>query len=65
MGDRICRERERKAKTGVPTSTWYELQAEGTAPKPIPLGPRSVGWLESELDFFIASRIAERDGQAA
>ncbi|THF64247.1 helix-turn-helix transcriptional regulator [Pseudothauera rhizosphaerae] len=29
-----------------------------TFPKPIDLGYRSVGWIESEIDAWIASRIA-------
>ena len=65
MTNRILREAERAQKTGIPTSSWYELQEKGFAPKPISLGPRSVGWVESELDHFIASRVAERDEQAA
>ena len=65
MTNRILRESERAQKTGIPTSTWYELQGEGLAPKPVSLGPRSVGWVESELDIWIASRVAERDEQVA
>ena len=42
----IAREALRYELTGVPTSTWYDLQNAGLAPKPIRLGgPRSVGWL--------------------
>ena len=61
MTNRILRESDRAQKTGIPTSTWYQLQEEGLAPRPVSLGPRSVGWVESELDIWIASRIAERD----
>ena len=57
---RIVREPERRAKTGISTSTWYELQATGAAPLPIKLTKRSVGWLESELDEWLAARVAER-----
>src|SRR5262249_1233444 len=42
----IAREAQRYELTGVPTST--DLQNAGLAPKPIHLGPRSVGWLVSE-----------------
>ena len=59
--DRIVREAERKAITGVPTSGWYVMQAKGTAPKPVRLGPRSVGWLLSELQGWIAAQRAKRD----
>ena len=29
-------------------------------PKPISLGDRAVGWLETEIDSWIEARIAER-----
>ena len=57
---RIVREPERRAKTGISTSTWYELQAVGAAPLPVKLTERSVSWLESELDAWLAARVAER-----
>jgi prophage regulatory protein len=61
----IAREAQRYALTGVPTSTWYDLQNEGRAPKPIPLGPRSRGWLISELEEWVEQRRSERDAKAA
>ena len=57
----IARETLRYELTGVPTSTWYDLQAKGLAPKPIHLGPRSRGWLISELEAWVQQRAAERD----
>jgi hypothetical protein len=41
------------------------MQAKGTAPKPVRLGPRSVGWLLSELEGWIAAQRAKRDDAAA
>ena len=36
---------------------------EGNFPKPIALGPRSVGWLESEISEWIWERVKlTRDG---
>ena len=61
----FVRESERRIITGVPTSTWYELMEIGGAPKPVKIGPRSVAWLRSELSEWQATRIAERDVQAA
>jgi prophage regulatory protein len=52
-------------KAGPSRSTIYEGIAAGTFPKPIRLGPKSVGWLESEVDRWIEERVAERDAQAA
>jgi prophage regulatory protein len=57
----IAREPQRYQLTGVPTSTWYDLQNAGLAPKPIPLGPRSRGWLIEELDEWVNQRRAQRD----
>jgi prophage regulatory protein len=51
--DRVVREPERRSITGVPTSTWYELQAKGLAPKPFSLGNRIVGWSFNELIAWV------------
>jgi prophage regulatory protein len=48
-------------KTGLSPSSIYEKMAKGEFPTSIPLGGRRVGWLESELDEWIAARVAERD----
>jgi hypothetical protein len=39
--------------TGVPKSTWYALMATGQAPKPVKLGPRSVAWIEREVEIWM------------
>jgi predicted DNA-binding transcriptional regulator AlpA len=54
--DGICREAERRIITGVPTSTWYALQEKGLAPKPVRLGPRSVGWSRQALFAWVKQR---------
>jgi prophage regulatory protein len=59
--DRVVREAERHKITGVPPSSWYPLQNQGIAPRPIPLGPRSVGWLLSELEAWVEAQTAKRD----
>jgi predicted DNA-binding transcriptional regulator AlpA len=57
--DRVVREAERRQITGTPTSSWYDLQNAGLAPKPFSLtGSRSVGWSFNELP--IGSRPARR-----
>jgi len=60
----IAREAQRRELTGIPTSSWYDLQNAGLAPKPIKLGVRSVGWLVSELEAWVEQRRAERDARA-
>ena len=56
---RLLRRRQVEALTGLKRSTIYQRLAEGTFPKQIHLGPRSVGWLASEVNAWIAERIAE------
>jgi predicted DNA-binding transcriptional regulator AlpA len=59
--DRAVREPEREQITGVPTSSWYDLQGKGLAPKPFSLtGSRSVGWSFNELTDWIEARKASR-----
>jgi len=39
--------------------------SEGAFPEPISLGARSVGWIESEINAWIAQRIEQsRQGQS-
>lgn len=62
---RIIRLKQVIDATGLARSTVYKYIAEGTFPKPISLGDRCVGWLESEVHDWILARIAERDLQQA
>lgn len=62
---RIIRLNEVINSTGLARSTIYKYISEGAFPKPIPLGDRSVGWLESEIHNWILARVAERDMQGA
>ena len=58
---KILRRKVVENKTGLARSTLYFLIQEGKFPKPIPLGPRAVGWLESEVEAWISERVADRD----
>jgi len=58
--DRAVREPERREITGVPCSTWYELQNAGLAPKPFAIGNRIVAWSYNELIQWIESAKAKR-----
>lgn len=46
-----------KSRTGLSRSTIYVRIAEGEFPKPILLGPRAVGWLDTEIEDWVARRI--------
>ena len=58
---RILRLSGVREKTGKSTSAIYADMVAGTFPKSIPLGPRTVGWVELEITEWITARIAERD----
>lgn len=47
--------------TGLARSTIYKLISQRDFPKPVSLGDRCVGWVESEVHDWILARIAERD----
>jgi prophage regulatory protein len=44
-------------RLGVSRSTLYKLIQEGKFATPVKLGPRSVGWLTTDADEFIAARV--------
>lgn len=58
---RIIRLKEVIDCTGLGRSTIYKYIAEGTFPKPVSLGDRSVAWVESEIHDWILARIEARD----
>lgn len=59
---RVLRKPAVKARIGISAdSTLYDLMAAGQFPRPINLGARAVGWIESEVDAWIETRMAERD----
>ena len=61
----IVKRPEVEAATGLSRSSLYRLAAAGQFPRPIKLGPRSVGWRADELAAWIEQRTAERDGKGA
>lgn len=61
MVNYVLRRADVERATGLPRSTLYELMARGTFPKPIRLGARAVGWLETEIVAWQRARVAERD----
>lgn len=65
MAQSFIRMPETKRRTGLGRAWIYRLISEGRFPKPAKLGDRSVGFVESEVDEWIAERIAARDKKAA
>jgi prophage regulatory protein len=47
-----------KTRTGLSRSTIYLRISQGTFPKPVSLGGRAVGWVEEEIQSWLAERIA-------
>ena len=63
QGLSILRRKQVEARRGLARSTIYHHIKAGTFPRPIPLGPRAVGWLESNLSEWTAARVRiARDG---
>jgi len=58
---RIMRLKEVIEFTALGRSTIYRFIAEGHFPKPVPLGGRAVGWLDSEVEDWVMDKIAQRD----
>lgn len=56
---------EAKVEELVPFSSSQRRRMEhaGTFPKRVRLGPCRVGWVESEVQDWLAARLAEREGQ--
>jgi prophage regulatory protein len=59
-----------KRSTGLSRSTIYLRISQGTFPKPVSLGERSVGWVEGEIQEWLqrqidASRSESGRGQGA
>ena len=54
---RILRLPQAKERTGLSRSTIYQLVKEGRLKAPIKLGARASGWLESDIDEFLAESI--------
>jgi prophage regulatory protein len=57
---RILRLPEVMDRVGICRASIYQNMGQGTFPKSISLGARAVGWLESEIDAWLAERIQKR-----
>tara|TARA_R110000822_G_scaffold60287_2_gene150160 strand:- start:18446 stop:18673 length:228 start_codon:yes stop_codon:yes gene_type:complete len=52
-----------KKRCGLSRSSIYKYISENTFPKPISLGGRSVGWLESEIEGWVEQQISLSRGE--
>jgi prophage regulatory protein len=65
MTHTILRLPQVKTRTGLSRSTIYLRASQGTFPKPVSLGGRAVGWVEEEVQSWLAERIAASRKAAA
>ena len=65
MATTVLRLPEVLARTGLSKSTLWKFVNDGTFPKQIKIGPRAVGWVESEIEAHLQACIeASRSGES-
>jgi prophage regulatory protein len=57
MPEKILRLPNVLDRTGLSRSTVYLRVTEGRFPRPVSLGARAVGWIETEVEEWIAHQI--------
>ena len=53
----ILRRHQVQQRTGLSRSTLYQYIKDGAFPASVQLGPRAVGWLESDISDWITARV--------
>ncbi|MCC6295791.1 MAG: AlpA family transcriptional regulator [Pseudomonadales bacterium] len=53
---RILSSKEVFARVGLQRTSIYQMSKTGQFPAPIALGPRRIGWYESDVEQWLASR---------
>ena len=53
----MLRRAEVQRRTGLSRTTIYRMIGEGTFPRPVKLGKRSVGWREAEIEDWLKTRM--------
>src|SRR4029453_6678788 len=61
---RLLRCREVCARTGLSRTTLWRLECRGQFPSRRQLATNTVGWLEAEVEGWIATRVSRRDHHA-
>ncbi|ENX58156.1 MULTISPECIES: helix-turn-helix transcriptional regulator [Acinetobacter] len=56
---RLIRRKEVQTKTGLGASSIYAMMKSGEFPQCLNLSERRVAWIESDINQWIANRIAE------
>jgi prophage regulatory protein len=61
----LLRRDEVKRRTGLSTSSLYQLMQQGQLPRPVKLTGGTVAWPEHEIEAFIQGRIEARNARVA
>jgi len=62
IAERLLRLPEVKRLTGLSKSSIYARIAEDSFPRQIPLGSRTVVWLETDIQNWIAEKVSAARG---
>jgi len=62
---RLIRRKEVQSKTGLGASSIYAMMHRGEFPKAISISERRVAWIESDVDQWIAERVASHKAAIA
>ena len=62
---RLIRRKEVQTKTGLGASSIYAMMKQGKFPKAVNISERRVAWIESDVDAWIAERIASHKASIA
>lgn len=52
-------------RVGYSRSAIYAFVSKGGFPRPIKIGARAVGWLDSDIDAWISERVKNGHGSAS
>ncbi len=59
MAETILRLPEVKARTGLSRTTIHVRVTNGSFPRPIKIGVRAIGWLESDIADWITRQVEQ------
>ena len=62
---RLIRRKEVQTKTGLGASSIYAMMKNGEFPQCLNLSERRVAWIESDIDKWIAERVANHRATSA
>lgn len=63
QSESLERKRDVLRRIGLSNSQLYRLLAAGRFPRPVKLGDRAIAFVRSEVDRWLAERIAEREAR--